>query len=113
MRIVGNRAARARKKPATPGTKGVNWHHGAGRQGSSLAVPKNLSVSRIRYVVADNNGAPIPYLNGCSRRGPISTVAVMPATKRTWSGTLSIRMRTGTRCASRTHVKIGLTVASP
>ena len=40
-------------------------------------------------------------------------VAVMPATRRTPSGTWSMWMRTGMRWASRTQVKIGLTVASP
>jgi hypothetical protein len=45
--------------------------------------------------------------------GPICTVAVIPATSRTPSGTWSMWMRTGTRCASRTQVKIGLTEASP
>ena len=43
----------------------------------------------------------------------IATVAVNPATRRMSSGTASRRMRTGTRWASRTKVKIGLTVASP
>src|SRR5215831_1685698 len=43
----------------------------------------------------------------------ISTVAVMPAARVTPSGTWSIWMRTGIRCAKRTHVKIGLTCARP
>ena len=43
----------------------------------------------------------------------ICTVAVIPLTSRTPSGTRSMWMRTGTRCASRTQVKIGFTEASP
>jgi hypothetical protein len=50
----------------------------------------------------------------CGRgRGSICTVAVIPATRTTPSGTSSMWMRTGMRWARRTQVKIGLTVASP
>jgi hypothetical protein len=45
--------------------------------------------------------------------GSICTVAVMPAESTTPSGTSSIWMRTGTRWARRTQVKIGLTVTTP
>ena len=43
----------------------------------------------------------------------IRTVAVIPATRRTSGGTLSMRTCTGMRCASLTQVKMGLTAASP
>ena len=46
-------------------------------------------------------------------RSSISTVAVMPAASTTPVGTSSICTRTGMRCARRTHVKIGLTFATP
>src|SRR3546814_4196369 len=41
-----------------------------------------------------------------------STVAVWPATSRTPLGTSSICTRTGMRCASRTQLKVGLTLGS-
>ena len=41
-----------------------------------------------------------------------TTVAVMPALSVMPSGTLSIAMRTGMRCASRTQLKVGLTLAT-
>src|SRR5205085_6667366 len=47
------------------------------------------------------------------RRGSICTVPVMPAASTTPLGTSSIWMRTGMRWASRTQVKIGLTLAKP
>src|SRR6516165_7172295 len=53
------------------------------------------------------------HLAGCAGRGSICTVAVMPAARTTPSGTWSMWMRTGMRCAKRTQVKIGLTAASP
>src|SRR5260370_38874005 len=52
------------------------------------------------------------HLEGRERRSTC-TVAVKPATRRTPSGTYLSRMRTGARCAKRTQVKIGLTMASP
>jgi hypothetical protein len=47
------------------------------------------------------------------RRPSISTVAVMPAASTTPVGTSSMCTRTGMRCARRTHVKMGLTFATP
>ena len=49
------------------------------------------------------------HFAGCAGRGSICTVAVMPAARTTPSGTWSMWMRTGMRCAKRTQVKIGLT----
>jgi hypothetical protein len=46
-------------------------------------------------------------------RSSISTVAVMPADRTMPGGTSSTCTRTGMRCARRTQVKIGLTVANP
>jgi hypothetical protein len=43
----------------------------------------------------------------------IRTVAVIPATRRTFRGTSSMHTCTGMRCASLTQVKMGLTAASP
>ena len=45
------------------------------------------------------------------RSGRTSTVAVRPVTRRTPGGTWSRAIRTGTRCASRTQLKVGLTLA--
>jgi hypothetical protein len=42
---------------------------------------------------------------------PIDTVAVRPETRRSSAGTLSSLMRTGTRCANLTQLKVGLTDA--
>jgi ubiquinone/menaquinone biosynthesis C-methylase UbiE len=50
---------------------------------------------------------------GVSNWGSICTVAVIPAASTTPSGTSSMWTRTGIRCARRTQVKIGLTLASP
>lgn len=46
-------------------------------------------------------------------KAPTVTVAVSPATSRIPFGTVSIRIWTGIRCASRTQVKTGLTEARP
>jgi hypothetical protein len=46
-------------------------------------------------------------------RGCTCTVAVMPSTSLTLSGITSRWIRTGTRWASRTHVKTGFTSATP
>ncbi|MGT2481144.1 hypothetical protein ACU4GR_25335 [Methylobacterium oryzae CBMB20] len=43
----------------------------------------------------------------------IATFAVIPAASTIGQGTSSRSIRIGTRCASRTQVKIGLTVGSP
>src|SRR5215467_2273827 len=43
---------------------------------------------------------------------PIDTVAVRPATRGRYGGTLSSLMRTGMRCARRTQLKVGLTKAN-
>ena len=58
---------------------------------------------------------PLMVVHGAADRGggSISTVAVMPATSRTPSGTLSMSIRTGTRWARRTQVKMGLTGGEP
>jgi hypothetical protein len=56
---------------------------------------------------------PAPHLAEARPRSSISIVAVMPAVSTTPGGTSSIWMRTGTRCAKRTQVKMGLTVATP
>src|SRR5215469_18783959 len=53
------------------------------------------------------------FSRGGRARSSISTVAVMPAERTTPGGTSSIWMRTGMRWASRTQVKMGLTVATP
>lgn len=45
--------------------------------------------------------------------GSIWMLAVCPWTRRTPSGTWSITIRTGTRWARRTQVKIGFTCAKP
>jgi hypothetical protein len=54
-----------------------------------------------------------PHLAAERPRSLISTVAVMPAARMTPAGTSSIWMRTGMRCARRTQVKMGLTLATP
>src|SRR6478735_8221360 len=47
-----------------------------------------------------------------NRASPIKTVAVRPVTRRPSSGSSSSLIRTGTRCASRTQLNVGLTDAS-
>src|SRR5690349_4706393 len=82
----------------------------AGMQSGLVGGPSKISASRalISVMVASN-----PWGRVAPAGGRTVTVAVMPATSGTPAGTLSIAIRTGTRCAKRTQVYTGSTLGRP
>ena len=65
-----------------------------GRAEASAINPKKLASSSVRALCKNDPFSPLR----------IVTVAVKPDTSGTPAGTLSIAIRTGTRCAKRTQV---------
>ena len=86
---------------------------GAARRGAAVRVKAGQGSHGASYIRLCSQPARRPRATRCSPGAPTSTLHVMPAASWTPSGTASISMRTGMRCASRTQLKLALTAGSP